>query len=237
MLNVVLVTSGVFLLCGLILSWRIARFIMIAKRKAKTAQPYHRHLSTAIKHILILGDSTMFSAGASSPRTTVGGLFASKYPDASVETYATNGAKVGDVPVQFSAGRHDRYDLVVIGVGANNIIRFGRVRSLRPELEVLLQIASDRADRVLLCHSANLGNIGFFPFPLNYFFDWRSRRLSELYYEVSKQFNNVSYVNFYRPIRDDHYDKQTRRLFLAEDAVHANDYANKYFFELLVKKL
>jgi lysophospholipase L1-like esterase len=215
---------------------RVIRFVRIARRVKRTTKPFTALPQKAKQHIAILGDSSMYSAGATAVHLTIGGLMAEKYPRATVETLAVNGEQVKDLAGQLARKKFDRYDLILIGVGGNDVVRFEKFSKLERQLDVLLDEVSKVANKVVLCHSVNIGNIGFFPFPINLIFDRRTRKLSQLYEKLVEDYPKVAYVNFYRPIHDDYYTKHTRVQFLAADGFHASDYANKYFFDLIYEK-
>ncbi len=217
----------------LVMAVQMLRYGTAARAAAKITKPYTRIPKDASQHVLVLGDSTMYGAGTKNPDLTVSGLLADKYPKASVETLAKNGAKVKGLHEQLSKVRYQQYDLILIGIGGNDIVQLSTYSSVRRELVAFLTRISKISPQIILCHSANIGNIGFFPFPLNYFYDYRSRQLSKQYKDVAVQFPNITYVNFYRPLHNDHYDKTTRKKFIADDAFHPNEYANKYFFDLI----
>lgn len=221
----------------IVMATRVLRYSVASRAAARVTQPYMRVFKDAREHLLVLGDSTMYGAGTKSPDHTVGGLLAAKYPKATVETLAVNGAKIKDLVSQLAQAQYEHYDLIVIGIGGNDIVQMSSISAVRHELNAFLDKATPCAQQVILCHSVNIGNIGFFLFPLNYLFDYRSRRLSNVYRDIAAHFPNVTYVNFYRPLHNDHYDKITRKNFIAEDAFHPNDYANQYFFELIWKEL
>lgn len=219
-----------------IIGTRFLRYRRVSKgilsdRVVKDITPEH-----ADGHILIVGDSTMYSAGVSDTAYTIGGLFASLYPDSSVETRAANGARCRDVPSQLASGIYEQYDIIMIGIGGNDVVRLTPSGQLRRDLTRLLEAAARKAGRVIVCTSVNVGNVGFFPFPLNYLYDARSRHFARLCQDITQDMRNVQFVNFYRPLHDDHYDKRSRHKFVAADGFHANEFANKYFFEIIVKE-
>lgn len=184
--------------------------------------------------ILIVGDSTMYSAGVKDPAYTIAALFGAHYPGASVETKAANGARCRDVTRQLAAGAAEHYDIIMIGIGGNDVVRLTGSAALRRQLRALLAAASAKAERVVICSSVNVGNVGFFPFPLTYLYDYRSRLFGQLCQQAADQWDNVQFVNFYRPLNDDHYGRRSRAKFVAADGFHASEYANEYFFKLIV---
>lgn len=233
MLLLVIVVTLIILAYIAVMVVRLLRYNIALRVAAKMTKPYIRVLEDASSHILVLGDSTMYGAGTKDPERTVGGLLAAKYPKASIETLAVNGARVKDLHAQLGGKLYQQYDLILIGIGGNDIVRMSRYSALQRELVGILNETNTISSRVVLCHCVNIGNIGFFLFPLNHLYDYRTRRLSELYKQIVAKLQNVTYVNFYRPLHDDHYDKTTRKHFLADDGFHSNDYANEYFFDLI----
>jgi lysophospholipase L1-like esterase len=216
-----------------VMGFRGLKFVVAARAARKVTSPYGRASGNESKHVLVLGDSTMYGAGIKNREKTIGGLLGSKYPGSSIETLAENGARTRDLSEQLAHSQHPHYELIVVGIGGNDIVKLSKFQNVEHELVVFLNTAQKRASNVILCHCVNVGNIGFFLFPLNFFFDYRTRKLSEMYAKVVSKFPNVKYVNFYRPMNDDHYDKTTRHKFIAGDAFHPNDYANEYFFSLI----
>jgi lysophospholipase L1-like esterase len=216
---------------------RMRSLIAQGKRKAIPSKPYFRVVKDTDQHILILGDSTMYGAGIKDPNNAMGALLGAKYPAAGVETHAANGEKIKDLHNQLKKAHYKHYDIIVIGIGGNDIIRFSRYTTIQRELTAFLEEASQIAKQIILCHCVNVGNIGFFRFPLNYIYDYRTRKLSHLYTKIVTQFPKTHYVNFYRPKHNDHYTKTTRKKFIADDSFHPSDYSNQYFFDLIWKEI
>ena len=238
MLLMIFSVIALFIFCYVaVMALRIVRYVVAARAARQVTRPYNRLLGSDSQHMLILGDSTMYGAGTKHPEHTFGGLLASKYPGASIETLAENGAKVKDLHGQLARAQYTEYDLIVVGVGGNDIVKLTQFSAIDHELIAFLDDVTKIAPRIILCHCVNVGNIGFFLFPLNYFYDYRTRRLSQLYARISSKFPGVSYVNFYRPIGDDHYDRTTRKKFIAGDAFHPNDHANQYFFDIIWRQV
>lgn len=227
---------GLILISLSIVLWRITRTSRAMRLKEKLPA-YTRMPKGARQHILILGDSTMYSAGATDPAFTIGGLLANKYPDATIETLAVNGAKIHDLVQQMPRAQFTQYDLIIVGIGGNDIVQLSNYKSATQELQRFLVEISKHAHKIVLCHSVNIGNIGFFPFPLNYLFDYRSRKFSQQFSAISRNMPKVISVDFYRPMHHDHYTRTTRKQFLAADNFHASDYANQYFFDLIWKEI
>lgn len=214
-----------------LMGWRIRNYVKSARAVRKTTQPYFKSGTTS-HHLLVLGDSTMYGAGIVDPANTIGGLLSAQYHGSSVETLAVNGARVRDLKTQFSRAQENHYQLIFMGIGGNDVVLLSNYQQLEIELRQFLDMVSAKADKIILTHCVNVGNIGFFVPPLSYLFDYRTRKLSQLYSKITADYPSVSYVSFYRPRNNDYYTKKTRQKFIAADGFHPSDYANQYFFEL-----
>lgn len=210
--------------------WRLRRSTAEAKASSTA---FNQMLKNAKQHILVIGDSTMHGAGQIKPEETMGGLLATKFPQASVETLAEIDARVRDLPTQLARAKFDRYDIILIGVGGNDVARFSHWSDIERDLTKLLELASEKANEVAVCTNVNLGNIGFFLFPINHIFDHRSRKYGEICAQVMQHFPNVHLVNLYRPIHEDFYNAESRSKFVTEDGFHPSAYANKFFFNMI----
>jgi lysophospholipase L1-like esterase len=231
-MSIVWLVAALITLGWLSRSLYLVRGAVNANRTARShLTPYNRTLKTARYHLLVLGDSTMFGSGVKNRVHTMGGQLASLFPMASVETLALNGTRVAGLPHQFKTAQHPLYDLIVIGVGGNDVVFLSNYRQLEHDLRDFLQTLELRTNAIVLMHSVNLGNTGFFLWPISYLFDYRTRKLSELYARVAHDFTHVHYVNFYRPLHHDYYTATTRPRFIADDKFHPSDYASRYFFD------
>lgn len=221
----------------IILAWLgrslyLVRGAITANRSARASlTPFNRIPKTAVHHVLVLGDSTMFGSGAKNRAYTMGGQLGSLFPKASIETLAVSGTRVAGVAQQFEAAKYPHYELVVVGVGGNDAVFLSNYRTLEQDLRKFLSELQPRANTIILMHCVNLGDTGFFLWPLSWFFDYRTRKLSQLYTKIARDFQRVQYVNFYRPRRHDYYTNATRARFIADDKFHPSDYANRYFFD------
>jgi len=220
-----------------LLMLKINKTMRAINATAQSSKPFNRDIKGSSLHILVMGDSSMYSAGVTNPVNTVGGLLAAEYPNASIETTAVIGAKVKDLPIQLNKAQHSKYNLIVVGIGGNDIVKFSRYSEVTELLSAFLKQTSQIADQVILCHSVNIGNIGFFVFPLNYLYSHRSLRMSRLYTSIASKYPKVSEAIFYRPLNNDHYNKKTRHKFVAADGFHGTDYANQYFFKLVLEAI
>lgn len=226
---VAIVTLGWFVRSGL-----LVRRAVLANRQARLiTKPFHVNLKQPSQHFLVMGDSTMYGSGVKKPENTFGGLLAGTFPKANVETVARSGSLVENLTGQLAAAKFRRYDLAIIGIGGNDIVYLADYKKVEIQLQAFLKEVSSRSDHIILFHSVNVGNTGFFLWPLSLFYQKRTKKLSQIYTKIAKEFESVQYVNFYRHRKNDYYDKKTRPRFIADDGFHPSDYGNQYFFKLL----
>ncbi len=230
MLGIILLALFIFY-CG-IMAVRFGRVNKLIKTN-KSFPTFYVSNKNPSKHILLLGDSSMYGAGIEHTKKTFGALIASKENNATVEVLAENSAKVSDLVKQIEKARYNQYGYIVIGIGANDIMFFSNYKTLQKRLLTFLQQTSKITDHIILCHSVNIGNVGFFLFPFDYVFDYRTEELSKVYAELAKKVPRVTYLNFYRKRGNDYYDKKTRKKFVARDGAHPSDYANQFFFNII----
>lgn len=216
---------------------RIVHALKVGKRVSQNSTPFQKISPSFEEHILVLGDSTMYGAGIKHKANTMGGLLAARYPKATIETLARNGDKVDDLRGQLADARFNEYLLLMIGVGGNDIVGLTRLNHLETELNAFIEQASQKSSQIVIFQCVNVGNIGFFLFPLNYFYSRRCYLVSKVFEHVTSKYKNVLFVNLYRPNSDDFYTKKTRNKFIAEDSFHPSDYANIFFFNLICDRM
>jgi hypothetical protein len=229
-LEILLVVVGIYV--G-VTFYRIVHALQVGKRVTRGSVAFEKLSPTLKQHILVLGDSTMYGAGIKQKANTMGGLLAAQYPKATIETLAVNGDKVANLQGQLSLAKFDHYSLIMIGIGGNDIVGLTDFKRLASELDSFLRLASQKSSQIVLFQCVNVGNIGFFLFPLNYFYSHRCLVLSKVFEAVSSKYTDVLFVNLYRSKQEDFYTKKSRGMFIAEDSFHPSDYANRFFFKLI----
>ncbi|MDB5893712.1 MAG: family lipase, partial [Rhodoferax sp.] len=122
----------------------------------------------------------------------------------------------------------ERYDLVLIMGGANDVLRFTRQEPWREHMALALRRAKARAGTVVLMPSGNVGNAPFFYPPASWLMTRRARTLHAMAREIAQQQGAV-YVNLYRERQDDPFAQDPERMN-ASDHLHPSDagYANWY---------
>jgi len=212
-------------------SFMILANINESRTLINSAVPYERIKNNAPMRILIIGDSTALGVGALSPLQSVAGRIGSRYPDSSVTTVANAGARIADIARTLTAMQKDQFDIVLIQVGANDIIRFTSKSTMRRGVDTMLTQAKLVSKNVLWMSSGNIGSAPFFSFPASIIMGIRTRSARELFIESSKE-HQVYYVDLYRSKLQDPFLKDKNKYF-ASDMLHPSGEGYGIWFDEL----
>lgn len=194
---------------------RINSLIITGKSLARTAKAFQR--AEGARSMLVLGDSTAVGVGAE-PEISVAGRLSNLF-DASVENHANIGATTDDVGGQLKRAERERYDFILIQVGANDIIHFRSLRSAEESLRAILDRTRPLSSRVILLTGGRIGDAPFFPHVARPIMNWRTAALRERFMRVADEYD-VVYVDIFS--RTDHF-KQNIKKYYSEDLLHLSD--------------
>lgn len=215
---VVLVTSG----CA---AWRIGQAAELARR----SEPLQQTPANATLRLLVVGDSTAVGTGASAPQASLAGLLARDHPRLRIDNRARDGATFADVVGQLAGS--ERYDLVLVQAGGNDVIRLRDVEAVGADIERVTTLARARSDRVLLMPAGNVGNAPFFFAPVSWWMTARARTLHGLV-RASAGRHGAVYVNLFKDKADDPF--VTRPGLHAVDGLHPSDAGYRLWFDELM---
>lgn len=224
-----LITGGAVLLtmsgCA---AWRIAESAELARR----SEPLQQAPAAATLKLLIVGDSTAVGTGASSAQHSLAGLLAQDHPLLRIDNRARDGAKFVDVLSQLrSLDASDRYDLVLVQAGGNDVIRLRDLDALRSDIEQVTARAREHSDRVIVMPAGNVGNAPFFFPPLSWWMTRRARDLHGFVRSAAAQHGAV-YVNLFHERAVDPF--VLRPELNASDGLHPSDAGYRLWFDQLM---
>ncbi|MGZ8253525.1 MAG: SGNH/GDSL hydrolase family protein [Burkholderiaceae bacterium] len=216
-----LVAGGALLYISGCAAWRIGHSVELAEQ----SEPFQQTPNDAQLRLLIVGDSTAVGTGATSGRSSLAGLIARQYPRLLVENRARDGAKFADVVRQL--GGEERFDIVLVQAGGNDVIRLGTLSPLQADIGRVAELARKRADVVVLMPAGNVGNAPFFFAPVSWLMTQRSRELHRYVREAAAK-TGAAYVNLFQERRDDPFVKD--RSLNAIDGLHPSDAGYRVWF-------
>lgn len=209
-----LLAGGALLMSAGCAAWRIRQSVELAR----LSEPWQQSPDAAVLRLLIVGDSTAVGTGASSPAHSLAGLIGQAHPRLLIENRAQDGAKFADVVEQL--GGAERFDIVLVQAGGNDVIRLRGLDDMRSDIEQVAGLAQQRGKVVVLMPAGNVGNAPFFFVPLSWWMTQRSRAMHGLVQDAAARSGAV-YVNLFHERADDPFviDKRLN----ASDGLHPSD--------------
>jgi len=209
--------------------WRALR----DSQARRPARPYQYRARRARQRVLIVGDSTGVGVGADRPTDAIGGLLAAEYRDAELVNLSVGGACIADVPGQLRelgvAPR--RFDLVLLHVGGNDIMRGARLPALIDDAEPLLLRLRHLGRRVVWLGPGDLGLAPLFRPPFSWWLSRRTQAVCEVFRRVALQ-HGVEYVGFHDAPHS-HLLAHERARYFASDGLHPSSHGYRYAYGCL----
>ncbi len=214
---------------------RVARLIWIGRGVAARSVPFERLLPEATYRILVVGDSTARGTGARVPEESVAGRLGQIVPEASLENRGENGLLTSQIVEQIPDDVSQRYDLLVVHAGGNDILRFTPLAKLRLDVEALLDRAVKVGKTVVLLTAGNVGLAPFFPRPIGWLYTARTRKVRQMFMETAAA-KGVHYVDLLTERKDDVFLTDPPRYY-APDFLHPASEGYRVWFEGVARVL
>lgn len=207
--------------------WRLAQTLV------QRSHPFEHQPPTAQLRLLMVGDSTGVGTGATSSQATVTGLIAQHHPHVHIANRARNGARFADIVLQLQAAPPERFDVILIFGGGNDVIRLTELGALQADLARALQLARAQAEHVVLMPAGNMGNVPFFFPPWSWLMTRRSRQLHALIRRHAAA-GEVIYVDGFRDRHSDPFALQAELNSI--DGLHPSDAGYQLWFSELQRQ-
>lgn len=229
---VLALSAGIGFACAFMTQWlRVQRAKEIVRVASVRTLAFDQRFSSPNARVLILGDSTAVGLGADSPNESIGGLLAADHPNVEVLNAACSGACLGQVTDQLAGVPHASFDLVLLLVGGNDVIRGTPLDLLECQADDLLPRLRQLSTEVVWLGSANVGLAPLFMPPWSWLLSARSRRRSRHFEALAKR-HDVHFLNFFREQSDDVFSRDSARYY-APDRVHPSSASYRYCYDHL----
>jgi lysophospholipase L1-like esterase len=217
-------------------TWLLHRAVVQGRGLAQQALPFESHPLAPRARVLLLGDSTGVGVGAGRPEGSLPGLLAAEFPAVQIVNRCQNGARVADTLQQLAplAAAGERFDLVLLLVGGNDVMKLTSQQRLRVDAQALLQALQPLARCTVWMGSANIGGAPPIQRPWSWWLSWRTRRVMRLLAAQARA-HGVLFIDFFRPLRRDLFARHAGTFF-AEDGVHPSAMSYRFCFELLKRR-
>lgn len=224
---------AIFVLVILVYAAYTAVLFWNAAQKSKplitATPPFNRGDQSLTKNILVLGDSLAVGVGAPGAETIAGRLAVAL--NANVENYARSGALTGDLDEQMMRAKKDRYDLILIQAGANDVIQLKSLGIAEKNMDELLVEAFKKSDHVVFLTSGNIGDAPLWPFPWRHIYLRRTLDLRERFMALATK-HGALYIDLYS--HGNLFASDPKR-FYAPDDLHLSADGYAKWFEIIWK--
>lgn len=197
---------------------------------------FSRAIPNASMRILVLGDSTAVGTGVKDAKNSTAGRLSNAYPNAEVVNVSENGLKIAGLIEKLKTFKtDDRFDIVLIQIGANDIIRFTADEDIKKGIDTVLARTKLFGGKVVLLHSGDIGDSKFFPWYVRPILSYKTNKVRKIYIEVIKKYDS-QYVDLIEsPVSN--LLKENPQRYYAADLLHLSDDGYGLWFDEIYKKL
>lgn len=209
--------------------------VYVAKKLAQVTPPFKTNTPEETKTMLILGDSTAAGVGTVKSFFSTPGFLFDHLNVTYAENYAVNGAQAKDIEDQVKQAKKETYDIILLQVGANDIVRFHDADTVAETLEPVLELLKKKSDLVIFISAGNMGSPPAIPFFLK-------KKYTSLSLEYHKAFETVSekvgimYVNTYQDPSVDPFVLNPKEYF-SKDGFHPTTRGYHVWFTMIKERL
>lgn len=233
MRTTLLVLGGLTLL--LLAYWGVKFFMAVqVSKKIINATVVFEKNGEGENTVLVLGDSTAVGIGADHPEESVAGRVSSFLQVDSLENYAVSGALTKDLNEQRKNATLATYQLVLIQVGGNDIIRFRPAKDAGEELRTAIRNLPP-SEKVVIISAGDVGGATLFPWPVRPFHTRLNNEYHEMFARVAAE-EGVTYVNFGNSPATKEINKKPE-IYLAADGLHPSSEGYRLWFEEIQSSL
>lgn len=225
--TLVVLLVGVFVLFFV---FDVQRRIHIGSQLIKQATPFEMKTENVTKTLLVVGDSAGVGVGAPS-QESVAALLAGDIGATYVENRSVSGAKIEDVLRQLEQAERGQYDIILIQVGANNIVNRTEVDTAVKNLKVVFEAAQNKTDTIIHMSAGNVGAATAIPFFLRPLYHNLTLKYHAAFEELANELG-VIYVNLYTSPEEDPFVENPKK-YLARDGFHPSAAGYALWFEEL----
>lgn len=218
-MKLILVAIAFIVLASLYLFYPILRAIQVSKGIQDASVPYEQHPENPTMRILVAGDSTGVGTGAESPRDSIAGRIGSDFPNADIQNISENGITLEVLKGKLFSLPEIKYDLIVIQIGANDVVKFTSKKKVTEELKLVLDYAEEHSTSVVLLTAGNIGLSPVFKWPLSKAISIRTLMVREIFQTEASERPTVDYVDLFKSAEEDIFSKDIYKYY-AKDFFH-----------------
>lgn len=211
--------------------FRIKGLVSISSKLIKISTPYQQTPANPTKKLLFIGDSTGVGTGVTKPSQSLAGIIGAKHPDYQIDNMSSNGLRT-DGLVELSKEVKGEYDLVVVHIGGNDMIRFKSLDQAEHNIKRSLDNIMPHTKHIALFTTGNLGDADLMPILFRPIYTANSKNLRNRMLSLAQNYENVSYVDLFK----ENNDLKSVNGY-ADDKLHLSPEGYKLWHQALVNTL
>ncbi len=236
-MNLVLLKKSILILAAVVFLYLVAGFVYLGvciykgKELVDAGTAFELRNPLAVKRVLIIGDSTGAGTGADDPADSVAGRIAREFPSVEIINMSINGAKASEVFQQLESLDDNGFDLVLLQVGGNDILKGTDPDMLKNTVAEIIRLAGRFAPEIIFMSTGNVGSApAFFP-PMSWIYTERTRTVRSVFMLVSRE-KGIEYVDLFREKSEDPFLADPQKYFAA-DMIHPGSEGYALWYEEL----
>ncbi len=180
------------------------------------------YLRLGERKILLVGDSTAVGTGSIHIDRTLGGYLANDFPKTDIINKSVNGSLTGHVLDQLLTVATEKFDLILISTGGNDVWAFTNGKKIRAQLIASLDLAKKMSNhKVVLIFFGNEGSAPFFPLLLSGLLLNRTDYIRQIFTGVAT-LQQVPLIELFSKPKENPFIIDPKRFF-APDGLHPNE--------------
>ena len=221
--------------CLVLIALQAAAIAAAGRRLDYSVKPFEQIRPEAGLKILFLGDSTAVGLGSARPETSMAGWFAHEFPRADIENISQSGLRLAGLYQKLDEIPGNDYDLAVLQIGANDIMRMTPLENIDRDLRAILARVGKISRQVVVLHSGDIGTAPIFLWPFNRFLSRRSYHVREIYRRAAGESGAV-YVDLIR-FNTDRVLSSDEKKYYAADHLHLSGDGYRLWYEAIRKAM
>lgn len=196
------------------------------------AVPFEQKIDYPTMRILVAGDSTGVGTGSANPKESIAGRLGQKYPTAQVQNISQNGLKLAGLLEKLNALEQDDFDLIILQIGANDVIAFTSTAKVRAQLTEILTLCDKLSNQTMVLTAGDIGAAPVFLWPLSSLFTWRTLQVREIFRQAIALHPDHKYIDLFKDVVNEPFSKNVV-LYYAADHFHPSGDGYGLWFEQL----
>jgi len=181
--------------------------------------------------ILFIGDSTGYGTGAQRSSESIAGRLGQAYPGYAIINNSVNGRKVAAAKqVAAELPGTTVYDLIVLQIGANDLIADRDPLEVSQDLQQLIELTLPHAKRVVVITSGNIGASPKFSGDRASQLETASRSFDSYMTAVATEYENASFVSLFDEPAEDPFVLEPT-VYMSIDGLHPTGAGYEIWFQ------